>query len=257
MDAVPPGVPVYLIGGTTEANLASRRLTQEGYAVTVSVATALGSAPAAAASGRAAQTGPKQAAEIARRAAALGAAAIIDCSHPFARIASQEASAAARSSGLPYFRFSRPPVELGGDRVIKAGSWEEAITFLQENQGRALLTVGTRNLASFTAAGIDFTARILPVAESLAECARLGIGPERIIAAHPPFSTGFNRACIRHAGATVLVTKESGREGGLPEKAEAAALERAWLVVVARPPEPEAIHDLEALVTGLGEAIQG
>lgn len=249
------GVPVYLIGGTTEANLAARRLTEAGFAVTVSVATSLGARPAAVASGREAEAGPKQAAEICQRAAELGAAAIIDCSHPFAHLVSTEASNAAQKSGLPYFRFCRSPFEVSGDLVTSVGSWAEAVTYLQGRPGRALLTVGTRNLEPFMNAGIDFIARILPVAASLAECVRLDIGPERIIAAHPPFSAGFNRACIRHAGASVLVTKESGLEGGLPEKAEAAALEGIELLVVARPPEPEAIHDLEQLVASLRKAV--
>jgi len=250
------GVPVYLIGGTTEANHAALRLAEEGFSVTVSVATPLGAAPAAAASGREAESGPKQAAEIAARAIELKAAAIIDCSHPFAHIVTAEASSAAQVAGLPYFRFCRSPVEVSGDFVAQAGSWQEAVRHLQELPGKALLTVGTRHLEPFVTVGLSFTARILPVAESLTACQRLGIGPERIIAAHPPFSTDFNRACIRHARADVLVTKESGKEGGLPQKVEAAALEGIRLLVVARPADPGAIHDLEQLVTELKEAVR-
>lgn len=250
------GVPVYLIGGTTEANRAALRLAEEGFSVTVSVATSLGAAPAKAASGREAETGPKQAAEIAARAMELNAAAIIDCSHPFAHLATAEASSAALAAGLPYFRFCRPSLEVSGELVETVDSWQEAARCLSRRPARALLTVGTRNLEAFVAAGIDFTARILPVADSLAACERLGIGPERIIAAHPPFSTDFNRACIRHTRAEVLVTKESGKEGGLPEKVEAAALEGIRLLVVARPADPGAIHDLEQLVTDLKEAVR-
>lgn len=249
-------IPVYLIGGTTEANRAAKRLAAEGFEVTVSVATELGAAPAAAVAG-AVDAGPKQAAAIAGRSLELGAAAIIDCSHPYAMAASAESRSAARETGLPYLRYCRAPVSISGDKVTRVDSWEEAVRCLREreDEDRALLTVGTRHLEAFAAAGLDCVARILPVPESLAECRRLGIGPERIIAAYPPFTVDFNRACIRHAGAGILVTKESGQEGGLPEKAQAAAEAGIELLLVGRPPEPDAIHDLDLLVAALREAV--
>ncbi|MEW6018702.1 MAG: precorrin-6A reductase, partial [Pseudomonadota bacterium] len=236
-------LPLYLIGGTSEANRAALRLAAEGFRVTVSVATAEGGAAAARAGLESDGPDRLDADGMARRAAGLGAAAIVDCSHPFAVAASESALAAAGIAGLPYLRFCREPYAAEGEGVFVASGWEEAVHMLQGRRDRALLTVGTRHLEIFSAAGIDFTARVLPVAESLAECARLGIGPERIIAAHPPFDVDFNRACIRKAGAGVLVTKESGREGGLPGKLEAARAEGILALVVSRPPERTAIHD--------------
>ncbi|MHB1390073.1 MAG: precorrin-6A reductase [Thermoleophilia bacterium] len=268
-----PGVPIYLIGGTSEAHRAVARLQAEGFQVTVSVVTEMGAARSrAAASGdivtrlaspagampppahalaRDTDTGPKDAALMARRAMELGAAAIVDCSHPFAVMASREARAAAAQAGLPYLRFSRPALTLTGSHVIRVSSWEEALELLKDRPGRALLTVGVRILERFVDEHIEFTARVLPLAASLAECDRLGLDAGDIIAAQPPFSVDFNRACIRHAGAAILVTKESGREGGLLEKEAATAAEGIDLMVVERPPEPDAIQDLDQLVTRL------
>ncbi len=243
---------IYLIGGTTEANLAALRLRSEGYRVVVSVATALGEGVAATA-GLETDAGAKDAEALASGARSNGAAAIVDCSHPFARLVSEEASRAAGQAGLPYLRHSRQPVPPPlDDIVISVDSFEAAASLLGERGGRALLTIGTRHLKPFVEAGADFTARILPLAESVEDCARLGIAPAAIIAAWPPYSADFNRACLRKSQAAVLVTKESGREGGLEEKLRAAAEEGATVILIARPVEPDAIYDLDELVARLG-----
>jgi len=259
---------LYLIGGTSEANRAAIRLRGEGYRVVVSVATGLGENIAASA-GMETDAGRKDAAAMAGRAAGIGATAIVDCSHPFAIEVSRQAAAAAGQAGLPYLRYSRPPVASGSgtksgvDEIAAASDSEssssvifvdtfEAAAARLRGRGPALLTVGSNNLAPFVAAGVDFTARVLPVADSLDKCARLGIEPSRIIAAWPPFSADFNRACLRRCRAEFLVTKDSGREGGLQEKITAAAAEAAAAVIIKRPPEPDAIHDLDSLVARLG-----
>lgn len=260
---------IYMIGGTTEANLAAGRLQEDGYRVIVSVATPLGERVASAV-GLESDFGFKNAEGMAESARAQKAAAIIDCSHPFAIEASREASEAANRLGLPYLRFMRLPFAVGGDAAgsAEAGttgtagsgmttvqSFEDAAGLLAGRKKRALLTIGTRNLEFFTEAQTDFTARILPTEESFKDCARLGIKPQSIIAAWPPFSEGFNRACLRKCEAEALVTKDSGREGGLMEKLQAAAAENAEVILITMPIETGAIHDLEILSARLREVI--
>lgn len=249
-----PGGCVYLIGGTTEAHRAARRLQDEGYSVVVSVATPQGAECSARARSAPADIGRKDAGQIAVRAGDLQARAIVDCSHPYAVAASGEARAAADGSGIPYLRFSRPALPVPPE-TARAASWEEAAAMLGRRPGRALLTIGSRNLEPFVRQGIDFTARILPVPESIGYCHRIGIDARNIIAAHPPFSTDFNRACIRQARADVIVSKESGQEGGQDQKLEAARLEGIEMLLVQRPAEPGAIHDLDELVLALRGAL--
>ena len=57
-----------------------------------------------------------------------------------------------------------------------------------------------------------------------------------------PTSSELDAALLRHLGATVLVTKDSGDAGGLREKLRAAELAGATAVVVERPAEPDAVH---------------
>lgn len=247
---------IYLIGGTTEANLAARRLQEQGYRVVISVATPTGGKVAVAA-GFETEIGCKDAAAMESRARSLEAAAIVDCSHPFATEASDQARGAAETAGLHYLRYTRPPVDAPDAAVpiISVPSFQEAADQLVRLGGRSLLTLGTRHLHTFVQARLDFTARILPLMESFADCARLGIEPRNIIAAWPPFSAGFNRACLRKSGAGVLVTKDSGREGGMMEKIEAAESVGATVIVVQRPAEPDAIHDLDDLVSALASVL--
>lgn len=236
---------VYLIGGTTEANLAASRLLADGYRVVTSVATGHGGRLAVATE---TDAGRKDAAAMAAHAAEARARLLLDCSHPYATGARHEARRAAELAHIPYLRFCRPAEAAAGENA--AVDWGEAVERLKRRGGRALLTVGVRHLHLFAAAGLDFAARILPLAKSLAECRRLEIDPRDIIAAHPPFSEEFNRACIRHAGADILVTKDSGAAGGLPEKLAAARKEGIKTLVIVRPPEGESgsLCDLDELV---------
>jgi precorrin-6x reductase len=138
--------------------------------------------------------------------------------------------------------------------MTRVDRWDEAVARLQEWGQRALLTIGVRKLHVFTDAGIDLVARVLPEPGSLARCRELGLDEGQVIAAVPPHSVGFNRRCISRAAAGVMVSKDSGREGGLPEKAEAAAAEGIRLLVVNRPPEPGAYTDPARLMAALRRA---
>ena len=58
---------------------------------------------------------------------------IIDASHPFADIVSQEAMKAANQAGIPYVRFERQAtIDLSGATVVH--STEEAIEYIKEKE---------------------------------------------------------------------------------------------------------------------------
>lgn len=241
---------VLVVGGTTEARRAAGRLEAEGYRVVVSVATGLGQRFAGS---RDVLTGGKDARELAAEVRRCGAGAVLDCAHPFAVEASRSARTAAGEAGVPYLRFTRLPA--ADDGVDCVENWDDAVELLRRSGGRALLTIGVRHLEPFAAAGIDFAARVLPLPQSIAECVRLGLPPEDIIAAFPPHDVDFNRACIRKAGAAVLVMKDSGDEGGTPAKIEAAAAEGIRAIMVHRPQAETGIIDIEELVVSLNQAL--
>lgn len=174
----------------------------------------------------------------------------VDATHPYAAEASENIRAACDATGTPYLRLLRP--ESDGE-WIAADSPEQAAARLDRMEGKALLTVGSKELAAFTQVR-DYrerlVVRVLPMAEALAHCLELGFPPKNIVCMQGPFSAELNAAMLRQAGASVLVTKESGRAGGFPEKLEGAAMAGARVIVIGRPCQ-EAGYPLEMLAARL------
>ena len=80
---------------------------------------------------------------------------------------------------------------------------------------------------------------------------------ECIVAGRGPFSLEENRRQIRAFGIGTLVTKDSGRAGGVREKLAAARAEGCRVVVLRRPPaEPAAAFaEVEALIRAVRAAV--
>ena len=112
-----------------------------------------------------------------------------------------------------------------------------------------LLTTGAGNLAPYAEesrrTGLPLVVRVLERPASRAACRQAGIPDEHVVAGRGPFSVEENRRHIRAFGIGVLVTKDSGRPGGVAEKLAAARAENCRVVVVRRP-EP---HDAAAVAS--------
>ena len=112
---------------------------------------------------------------------------------------------------------------------------------INETDGPVLLFTGSKDLAALTSRIEDPSrvfARVLPNEESLIKCREAGLSGKQIIAMQGPFSKEMNSAMIRQTGAAAILTKESGRAGGLAEKLEAAG-ECGAAAIVIRNPEQE------------------
>ena len=110
-------------------------------------------------------------------------------------------------------------------------------------EGRpVLLTTGSRNLTPYAEAarrtGVLLAVRVLDIPESLAACRAAGIPEDRIIAGRGPFSVTENLAAIHRFGIGVIVTKESGRAGGIEAKLAVADQANCRLIVISRPLMP-------------------
>jgi precorrin-6A/cobalt-precorrin-6A reductase len=144
------------------------------------------------------------------------------------------------------------------NRVFFAADHLEAAEMAFGVGAPVLLTTGSRNLASYSEAsrgtGIPLVVRVLDVPESWEACRLSGIPEERIIAGRGPFSAEDNLAAIRRFRIGVLVTKESGRLGGIEEKLIAAHLSGCRVIVIRRPDLPDtcpAFDDPEKLIAAL------
>lgn len=180
---------------------------------------------------------------------------IIDATHPYAELIHAAARSVAHKLDLRIFRYVRPSSSTFDPEGVQwAQDHENAAQLAGEWRKPVLLTIGSRHIAPYVntarSCGIPLYARILSDSGSLAACARVGLGIERIITGRGPFSTEENRELIRGRGIGVLVTKESGAAGGFPQKVEAARLESCRLIVVQRPEEKgqQCCGTIEAIV---------
>ncbi len=245
MDGDAEGLPhvILVLGGTIDGRTVAAELGAAGHAVRLSVVSEYG-ARLAASEGVEVWSGALDAEQLERLAA--DASAVVDATHPFAQEISRNAVAACSRCGTPYLRYERAAGELP-EGVLTASDAAEAARLAvdaartADERPTVLLTVGSKSVHVYAeaarAAGVRLVARVLPVPESLSSCAAAGLEPRDIVAMQGPTSAELDAALLRHLGAQVLVTKESGAAGGFAEKLRAAQLTGAVAVVVRRPAE--------------------
>lgn len=171
-------------------------------------------------------------------AAYLGAehiGALVDATHPFARIISANAVIAAAAAGIPRLALQRPEWRPApGDRWIPVATMDHAAMAIGAAPRRVFLTVGQQELAPFRAAPQhDYLIRSVepPPPEALPP-------RTRCIEARGPFSEPDEHRLLSEACIEVIVTKNSGGGATAPKLAAARALGLP-VIIVARPPPPE------------------
>jgi len=161
---------------------------------------------------------------------------LIDCTHPYAQEITRLAQEVAQEEGLEYVSLIRQdtfsPAE--GDKLIRVRSLLEAAQKIQDlGLRRILFTTGSKDL-SFVPLLKDreVFVRVLPYEQSIKACLVAGLPRYRILALQGPFSAEFNLALIREYRLEALVTKASGKAGGLPEKLSACRQAGIWAIVL-------------------------
>ncbi len=254
---------LYVLGGTGFARRLVDELEAAGYAVRLSVATDLGEEEVRRRPAGGVQTGRLDAQALTGELARWEATALIDATHPFAAEVSRLAREVAADIGVPLFRATRAPWTPAAPEapVRTFSSEEELAAALRADGRRALFTVGAKGLQGFAGLGLEPAARVLPTPESVAAALAAGVAPADLIAAYPPYTAEFTVACLAHLRCSLLVSKESGSEGGLEEKLAAAARVGGALFVLARPAEPGSdgrlYHDATTLLDALEDTWKG
>ena len=179
---------------------------------------------------------------------------ILDATHPYAALVTENIREAARKTGIPVMRILRDcDGTVAGAEYVP--SVEAARDFLMEREGRIFLTTGAKELSSYI--GLDMErvwARVLPTPSSLEACAAAGIPQAHVIAAQGPFSEEINLAEMKQIGARFLVTKASGKAGGFGEKIRAAKAAGVLPVIVGLPDQTEGLS-LDEAVARLSETL--
>ncbi len=161
---------------------------------------------------------------------------IVDSTHPYAVIVSENARLVSEKLNIRYVRVVRDKCRVY-EEAVYVESVEEAIKYLDATHGNILLTTGSKDLSKFATIN-DISRlypRILAVAETIVEAEALGIKRSNIICMQGPFSKEINVATIRQLDIKYLVTKNSGKSGGYRDKVEAAIDEGVVPVIIKRP----------------------
>ena len=152
---------------------------------------------------------------------------IIDASHPFAKIVSETVKKVAESADIPYARYERTNLQCDYEGIVN------------ELKGNVFLTTGVNTAAAYMS-GVENGAerlfiRVLDNVSSLEGCAKAGYPEGHVFGKMPPFTVEDNVKLIRETEAEVLVSKDSGKTGGVDVKVEACRQTGIKMILIDRP----------------------
>ena len=240
--------PVLLFAGTREGRELAARFSAAGVPATVCTATGYGGTLLPEGGTLRVHAGRLDREGIAALMREGNFSFAVDATHPYAAEATRNIRAAAGESGTVLFRLLR---ESGGAEGCTAvPDVKAAARLLNEREGKALLATGSKELAVFTEVS-DYQERLyprmLPLPEVVKGALELGFPAAHLICMQGPLGMEPNEALMRQFDLSILVTKETGRAGGFPEKLEAARRQNAEVIVIGRPPEEEGLSMEELL----------
>ena len=151
---------------------------------------------------------------------------VVDATHPYADVVTQNIKAAMTNLKIPYLRLKR---EISADSKYENIQYfknhEDCVNALKRTDGNILLTTGSKDLNIYCSdeeIRKRLYVRILPGMESLKLCMDQKIAGKQILALQGPFTKEMNLAMIKQYQIHCLVTKASGMNGGYNEKIKAA-----------------------------------
>ena len=232
--------PVIIFAGTTEGRTISEYLASCKVPVTACVATEYGETLLTENEYLKVHAGRMDQEEIAAFIREKGAELVIDATHPYAAVVSENVAAACEREQVDYVRLIRGSSAESVDQAVLVGSVDEAVEYLKKTEGNILATTGSKELFKYTQIpGFEkrVFARVLSTGEVATACEKLGFVGKNLICMQGPFSEELNIAMLHQFDCKYLVTKETGKAGGFEEKLHAPKAAGATLVLVGRPPE--------------------
>ncbi len=229
---------VLLFAGTTEGRTLTQYLSQHHVMTHVCVATQYGEMLLPEDSHVAIHTGRQTKEAMIELMAHVVPDLVIDATHPYAEIVSENITSACESTGTTYIRLLRASNQSNPNTAIYVNTIEEAVNYLNKTTGNVLLTTGSKDLELFTSVK-DFDkrlfARVLFTPQVVASCMEMGYQASHLMGMQGPFSEGMNYEMMKQLDAKYLVTKESGVKGGFQEKMDAAFRANVTPIVIGRP----------------------
>ena len=243
---------ILILGGTTEArHLAEALARRAGLDVTLSLA------------GRTASPVPHP---VPVRIGGFGGAhglvdhlaaeridVLIDATHPYATVISENAAAAARAAKVPFIALRRPPWSaVAGDRWTEVNDAPAAATAIGPESRNVFVALGRNELKPFAAAPQHrYLIRSVDPVEP-----PLPLPFVTYITARGPFSEADDRALMTENRIEVVISKNSGGSAAYGKIAAARAL-GIDVIMLRRAPAPDAPHvdTVDAAVAWLDHAL--
>jgi len=234
-----PEHALWVFSGTSDGNALANELAGQGYPVVVSAATEYGGEVAAQHCSGVSVWAGHQGVEAQRQALSQNQArVIVDATHPYANLISEQLMGLSQSLNIPYLRFERPS-SFAADSGIECNSTEQAAEQAIVLGRRIFLTTGSKDLAVFLqapgAAEREWFVRVTPEPEFIQRAIDLGVPRSHICAMQGPFSEAFNTALWRDLKIDCVITKDSGDAGGYQAKVAATQALNLPLLVIKRP----------------------
>lgn len=180
---------------------------------------------------------------------------VVDATHPYASHISQTINGVCGELGIKHISVRREGSPTGGYMVFD--DLDQMIDHLNGPARDKIVfsTLGAKaspSLARIERHGERVFTRILPSEDSLHQALAAGIPPGHIICMQGPFSKEMNEAMFRETGASVLLTKESGKAGGFSEKVRAADELEMEVLILRRPEAGQGVpvEDAKRMITG-------
>lgn len=172
---------------------------------------------------------------------------IVDLSHPYAKIVSENANFVSEELGIEYIRYVRKIAVHDRDNIY-LNSYEEAFDFLSNVKGTVFFTTGSKNIKDFekVRGKNRFIYRVLPALESIELCKKNNVHMRDIVAILGPFSKEFNKVMLSFYNPSYCVMKDSGHPGGTVENIQACK-ELGVQPIIIGGDEEEGITDLETI----------
>ena len=243
---------ILILGGTTEGRLLAERLAKRAeLEVTLSLAGRTASPVPHAVPIRIGGFGGVEG--LSAHLAAARVDALIDATHPYATVISQNAAAAACKAAVPFVALRRPPwTAIAGDRWSEVDDTRAAVKAIGHESRRVFVALGRNELAPFVEAPEHFylirsVDRVEPP---------LPLPQVSYVTARGPFSEADDRALMEQHAIDVVIAKNSG--GGAAYGKIAAARALGIDVIVLRraaAPSAPAVESIEDAIAWLDHAL--
>ena len=239
-----------LFAGTTEGRQIAEGCRGKDIELTVSVATEYGEALIEPAENVRVVSGRKDGNGIAALIWETGAELIIDATHPYAAEVTKTLKAVCEAEAVEYLRVLRKEDHEDLTGCVLVNDTRGAVAYLNGTEGNMLLTVGSKELAAYTAVNDWKTrlyARVLPLPASAEIAFSLGFEGSHLICMQGPFTQALNEAMLRALDIRYMVTKDTGAAGGFGEKLRAAKACGVTPLVIRRPLQEEGVSVTDCL----------